>query len=72
MKNASEVFNHYSTVMVMFRAFWYPVRKDGGFKTATFNMLHDVKLKPGEYLKNMDKETVKSITLFNRIKKTVW
>jgi hypothetical protein len=37
----------------------------------TPNTLLDVELKLEEYLKNMDKETVKSITLFNWIKNAI-
>jgi hypothetical protein len=41
------------------------------FKNSTYNTLHDVELKLEEYLKNMDKETVKSITFFNWIKNDI-
>jgi hypothetical protein len=49
----------------------HPIREDVGFKNSTFNTLLDVELKLEEYLKNMDKKTVKSITLFKWIKKVV-
>jgi len=46
---------------------WRHIREDGGFKNATFNTLKEVELKLAEKLKNLDKMTVKSITLFKWI-----
>jgi transposase len=61
----------YSPELNPVESLWHLIREDGGFKNSTFNTLLDVELKPEEYLKNMDKETVKSITLFNWIKSAI-
>jgi transposase len=50
---------------------WHHIREDGGFKNATFNTLDEMELKLAEKLKKMDKETVKSITLFKWINKAI-
>jgi len=50
---------------------WAHIREDGGFKNKTFNSLDEVELKLAEELKKLDKETVKSITLFKWIKEAV-
>jgi len=59
---------------------WNYIRENGGFtctaykvrsKNATFDTLKDIELKLVENLKKMDKETIKSITLFRWIKDDV-
>ena len=50
---------------------WHHIREDGGFKNKTFKTLDEVELKLAEKLKNLDKKTVKSITLYNWIKKAI-
>jgi transposase len=62
----------YSLELNPVECLWHLISEDGGFKNSTVNTLPDVELKLEEYLKNMDKETVKSITLFNWIKKDIW
>jgi transposase len=61
----------YSPELNPVESLWHLIREDGGFKNSTFNTLLDVELKLEEYLKNMDKETVKYITLFNWIKNDI-
>jgi transposase len=61
----------YSPELNPVECLWHLIREDGGFKNSTFNTLLDVELKLEEYLKNMDKKTVKSITLFNWIKNDI-
>jgi len=51
---------------------WAHIRKGGGFKNKTFNSLDEDELKLAKELKKMDKEAVKSITLFKWIKEAVW
>lgn len=50
---------------------WHELREDGGFKNTTFKTLDDVELKLEKYLKNLDKNRVKSITLFKWIKNAI-
>jgi len=50
---------------------WHHIREDGGFKNKTFKTLDEVELKLAEKLKNLDEKTVKSITLYNWIKKAI-
>ena len=50
---------------------WHYIRENGRYKNATFDTLQDVELKLMENLKNLDKETIKSITLFRWIKDAV-
>ena len=50
---------------------WAHIKEDGGFKNKTFNSLDEVQSKLAEELKKLDKETVKSITLFKWIKEAV-
>ena len=50
---------------------WHHIREEGGFKNTTFNTLDDVETKLEEYLKNLDKDDVKSITLFSWIKNAI-
>jgi transposase len=46
---------------------WHHIREKGGFKNTTFHSLKDVELKLAEVLKNLDKETVKSIAQYKWI-----
>jgi len=50
---------------------WHHIRELGGFKNTTFNTMNEVELKLAEELKKLDKETVKSITLFRWIKDAI-
>ena len=50
---------------------WHHLREAGGFKNATFKTLKEVELKLAEELKNLNEETVKSITLFGWIKNAI-
>ena len=50
---------------------WHYIRENGGFKNTTFNTLKDVEVKLEEFLKNLDNNTVKSITFFNWIKNSI-
>jgi transposase len=50
---------------------WHHIREDGRFKNTTFDTLKDVELKLVEELNKLDKETVKSITLFRWVKDAI-
>jgi transposase len=49
----------------------YEVREEGGFKNRTFCTLKDVEDRLVEKLNKLDKETVKSITLYKWVKEAV-
>ena len=70
----------YSPEVNPVESLWHHIREDGGFtctayevrgKNKTFNTLDEVELKLAEKLKNLDENTVKSITLYNWIKKAI-
>ena len=61
----------YSPELNPVESVWHYIRENGGFKNETFDTLKDVELKLVENLKNLDKETIKSITLFRWIKDAV-
>ena len=50
---------------------WRHVRTEGSFKNTTFNNINEMELKLEKVLKNLDKKTVKSITLFSWIKDAI-
>lgn len=47
---------------------WHHIREKGNFKNTTFKDMEEVEQKLSEQLINLDKKTVKSITLFHWIK----
>ena len=57
----------YSPELNPVECIWHLIREDGGFKNKTLNTLDEVELKLEEYLKN----TVKSTTFFNWMKKAI-
>jgi len=50
---------------------WHHIREKGGFKNRTFESLKDVEDTLAEQLKNLDKETVKSVCLYHWIKEAL-
>lgn len=47
---------------------WHHIRENGQFKNTTFRSMDEVEDRLAENLKNLDNETVKSISLFSWIK----
>ena len=50
---------------------WHYIREYGKFKNSTFKSLKDVEIKLEEQLASLDKDVVKSITLFHWIKSAI-
>lgn len=50
---------------------WAHIRENGGFKNTTFNSLREVEINLEKELKNLNKNTVKSITLFKWIESAI-
>ena len=50
---------------------WHYIREYGKFKNSTFKSLKDVEIKLEEQLASLDKDIVKSITLFHWIKNAI-
>ena len=61
----------YSPELNPIECMWRHIREAGNFKNTTFNTLDDVEQKLEKSLINLDKKTVKSITLFNWIKNDI-
>jgi putative transposase len=61
----------YSPELNPVESLWHYFRETGGMHNTTFNSLEEVEEKLAELLKNLDENTVKSITLFNWIKNAI-
>ena len=50
---------------------WHHIREKGEFKNKTFDSMKDVEEALVEQLRNLDKETVKSVCLYHWIKNSI-
>jgi transposase len=61
----------YSPEVNPIESLWHHIREKGKFKNATFHSLEEVESWLVEVISKLDKDTLKSITLFNWIKTAI-
>ena len=61
----------YSPELNPVEGLWHHIREKGNFKNTTFKKMKDVELQLMEQLRNLDKETVKSLSLFHWINSAI-